>query len=112
MQVALKLGAREKGRTAMQRMLLVIAGGIIMGLLPAGPVAAKKDGEPAIVCNPNPQLGVAPGNPGQVIQDLRDSPVVQEALGPDSTPPEIADLAGYDSVGDAITTDCTTPGRP
>ena len=89
--------------------LLTPLGGI--ALAAAGPALAgngENNGNAGgIVCTPNPALGVEPGRPGEVIQDLR------AVLPGDLTPPEVADLAGYASVGDAINSDCSTPnGNP
>jgi hypothetical protein len=90
----------------MSKIIGAAVGAIVLAMAAPTPISAQNGHGKGIVCTPAEELGVEPGNPGEVIQDLRDT------LPGNLTPPEIADLAGYDSVGDAITTDCATPGRP
>ena len=90
----------------MSKFVCATIGAIGLAIAAAVPASAQNGNGKGIVCVPDPSLGVEPGRPGKVIQDLRDT------LQGDPTPPEIADAAGYDSVADAITTDCFTPGRP
>jgi hypothetical protein len=84
--------------------IICTVGVIVLAMVASAPLSAQNGN--GIVCTPAPGLGVEPGNPGKVIQDLRD------VLSDNPTPPEVAEFAEYESVGDAITTDCATPGRP
>jgi hypothetical protein len=90
---------RRKGQP-MRNIIYPVAGVVVLGLAMAGPAVAGNGN--GIVCE-GPDWG-GTGNPGQVLQQL------WERL--DLTPPEIAEMRGWESVGEAIETNCTTPGGP